>query len=65
MMKLYKRLSALLLNILIAMMLLPIPVFAAGSIDLNRDVSVTISYQDGKKISCRRGVQNLPGGCGG
>ncbi|MDI9461520.1 MAG: Cna B-type domain-containing protein [Saccharofermentanales bacterium] len=45
-MELYKRLGTILLSLLIIMMLLPMTVFSAGSIDLNRDVSLAITYQD-------------------
>lgn len=46
-MKIYKRFCALLLALLAAALLLPVGASAAGSIDLNQDVSLTISYQDG------------------
>ena len=46
-MKKYKRRSAALLSLLVALLLLPMHVFAAGSIDLNREVSLTISCRDG------------------
>ena len=42
-MKLCKRIVPLLL---VMMLLLSTPAFAAGSIDLNREVTLTISYQD-------------------
>ena len=47
MMKISKRLTAVLLSLLAACMILPMSVLAAGSIELNKDVSLTISYRDG------------------
>lgn len=46
-MKRIKCLAAALLSMLAVCLLLPLQALAAGSIDLNRDVSLTISYQDG------------------
>ena len=46
-MKRIKCLVAALLSVLAVCLLLPLQALAAGSIDLNRDVSLTISYQDG------------------
>lgn len=46
-MTIFKRLSAFLGAMLLICMLLPVSAFAAGSIDPNRDVSLTISYRDG------------------
>ena len=46
-MKISKRLTAVLLSLLAACMILPMSVLAAGSIELNKDVSLTISYRDG------------------
>lgn len=46
-MKSYKRWSAMLLSFLAVLLLLPFNAFAAGSIDLSHDVSLTISYQNG------------------
>ena len=46
-MKRIKCLAATLLSVLAVFLLLPLQALAAGSIDLNRDVSLTISYQDG------------------
>lgn len=43
----YKRWSAMLFSFLAVLLLLPISAFAADSINLSRDVSMTISYQDG------------------
>lgn len=40
------RMAALLFSLLAVVMLLPTTAFAAGSIDLNRDVNLTISYLD-------------------
>lgn len=47
-MKTRKPLTALLLSVLALMMLLPTQALAAERIDLKKDVSLTISYQDGK-----------------
>lgn len=47
MMKRIRCLAATLLSVLAVFLLLPLQALAAGSIDLNRDVSLTISYQDG------------------
>ena len=47
-MKRLKRIAAALLSALTAMLLLPVQAHAAGSIDLNRDMSLTVSYVDGK-----------------
>ena len=47
-MKRYKRMMALLGGLILALMLLPIDVLAAGSIDLGREVQLTISYKDGE-----------------
>ena len=47
-MKPYKRISALLLGLLAVLLVLPGTASAAGAIDLDRDVSLTISYQDGE-----------------
>lgn len=46
-MKRIRRMTAALLSVLAVFLLLPLQALAAGSIDLNRDVSLTISYQDG------------------
>ena len=46
-MKRIRRMTAALLSVLAGFLLLPLQALAAGSIDLNRDVSLTISYQDG------------------
>lgn len=46
-MKRIRRIAAALLSVLAVFLLLPLQALAAGSIDLNRDVSLTISYQDG------------------
>lgn len=45
-MKMRKRLSALLLGLMAALLLLPGQALAAGSIETDRAVSLTISYQD-------------------
>lgn len=45
-MKLHRRIAGLLLSLLLATILLPAEVSAAGSIDLNREVQLNISYQD-------------------
>lgn len=50
-MKCIKRISALLLSLAAVFMLLPASVLAAGSIDLNREGSLTISYQDREKAA--------------
>ena len=47
-MKRLKRIAAALLSALTAMLLLPVQAHAAGSIELNRDMSLTVSYVDGK-----------------
>lgn len=46
-MKRIRRIAAALLSVLAVFLLLPLQALAAGGIDLNRDVSLTISYQDG------------------
>lgn len=46
-MKRFKRIAAALFSVLAVFLLLPFQTLAAGSIDLNRDVSLAISYQDG------------------
>lgn len=46
-MKRIRRMTAALLSVLAVFLLLPLQALAAGSIDLNQDVSLTISYQDG------------------
>lgn len=46
-MKKYRRQNAIVLSLLLILLLLPMNAFAAGSIDLSRDASLTISYQDG------------------
>lgn len=46
-MKRFKRFAAALLSMLAVFLLLPAQTLAAGSIDLNRNVSLTVSYQDG------------------
>ncbi len=45
-MKLYKKLSMVLLSLLMITMLFPLTVFSGGSFDLDRDVSLSITYQD-------------------
>lgn len=50
-MKCIKQILALLLSLAAVIMLLPSNVLAAGSIDLNREVSLTISYQDKEKAT--------------
>ena len=51
-MKMNKRLPALLLSILAVFLLLPVPVLAAGKIDLSHDVSLTVpAAYDQKPIS--------------
>ena len=47
-MKNHKWLRGLLLSILAVLFLLPVQALAAGPIDLERDVSLTLSYQDGE-----------------
>lgn len=47
-MKIYKRMTALLLSLLAIVMLVPMNALAAGSIDLDRNVSLTVSCQDDK-----------------
>lgn len=47
-MKIRKRITAVLSSVLALMMFLPAQVLAAGNIDLNHDVSLTISYHDGE-----------------
>ena len=46
-MKMIRRMTAAMLSVLAVFLLLPLHALAAGSIDLNRNVSLTISYQDG------------------
>ena len=46
-MKRFKCFAAALLSMLAVFLLLPAQTLAAGSIDLNRNVSLTVSYQDG------------------
>lgn len=46
-MKRIRRMTAALLSVLAGFLLLPLQALAAGSIDLNRDASLSISYQDG------------------
>jgi len=46
-MKIYKRIAGMLLVIMIVLSSFPVCAFAAGSIDLNRDCTLTISYRDG------------------
>ena len=46
-MKRIRRMTAALLSVLAVFLLLPLQALAAGSIYLNQDVSLTISYQDG------------------
>ena len=46
-MKRIRRMTAALLRGLAGFLLLPLQALAAGSIDLNRDASLSISYQDG------------------
>ena len=48
-MKRIKRVASALLSVLAVFLLLSLQALAAGSIDLNQDVSLTISYQDGNK----------------
>ena len=47
-MKIFKKIKYLFWSVLMMALLLPVRASAAGSIDLNRDVRLTISYQDGK-----------------
>lgn len=47
-MKRYNRIPAVLLTLFTLLALMPIPALAAGSIDLTRDVSLTLSYRDGE-----------------
>ena len=47
-MKRLKRIAAALLSALTAMLLLPVQAHAAGNIELNRDMSLNVSYVDGK-----------------
>lgn len=47
-MKISKRIFALLFSIITALTILPVQIFAAGSIDLEKNVTITISYQDNK-----------------
>lgn len=46
-MKSFNKSIAALLVLITVLMLLPVQAFAAGSIDLDRDESLTVSYQDG------------------
>lgn len=46
-MKMKKRITALVLSLAAALLLLPVQALAAGSIDTEREVQLTISYQDG------------------
>ena len=46
-MKLYKRMAALFLSVAAVFLLIPAAASAAETIDLSRDVRLTISYQDG------------------
>lgn len=48
-MKIYKRLPALILCFLMVSVLLPVQAYAAGRIDLNQEVRLSISYQDNNK----------------
>lgn len=45
-MKRYKHIVAMLLSMLVCVLLLPFPVSAAGKIELEREISLNISYQD-------------------
>lgn len=45
-MKQYKRLCSLLLSLLTLLMLMPVTALAAGSIDKNQDVSLTLTYAE-------------------
>ena len=47
-MKIKKKLTAVLCSLMAALLLLPVQALAAGSIDIGREVQLTISYQDGK-----------------
>lgn len=47
-MKIRKRMTAALVSVLVLLMLLPVQVLAAGNIDFNHDVSLTISYYEGE-----------------
>lgn len=47
-MKIKKKITAVLCSLMAALLLLPVPALAAGSIDTGREVQLTISYQDGK-----------------
>ena len=47
-MKRLKRIAAALLSALTAMLLLPVQAHAAGNIELNHDMSLNVSYVDGK-----------------
>ena len=49
MIKTLKRITALMMSVLLIASLIPITAAAAGRIDPNRDVNLTISYVDGKK----------------
>ena len=49
MMKIYKRLPALILCFLMVSVLLPVQAYAAEKIDLNQGVGLSISYQDNNK----------------
>lgn len=46
-MKIKKKITAVLCSLMAALLLLPVPALAAGSIDTGREVQLTISYQDG------------------
>lgn len=46
-MKIKKRITALALSLMTVLLLLPVQVLAAGSIDTGRDVRLTISYRNG------------------
>ena len=45
-MKMNKRLISICLSLLLVFMLLPVSALAAGRIDLDQDVGLTITYQD-------------------
>lgn len=47
--KIYKRISSLLIGLMAVAFMLPMPVLAAGTIDLEQNVNLTISYQNGGK----------------
>lgn len=47
-MKIKKKLTAVLCSLMAALLLLPVQALAAGSIDIGREVQLTISYLDGK-----------------